>query len=474
MSPPGTSLQTRLARFTFAKMLVALVLTIIGATSLTISYDSDSWWALRTGQSTWEHGIAMRDLWSFTVRGGYWPNHSWLTQLLLYLAYLVGGLLGPILLCATIATATWYAIYRLCGRPQGYRALVLLLGMTGHLVVWNIRPHLLTLLLLAVALLLIRWRYLFALPPIFLLWANLHGGFGLGGLALVAATFAALLVERRMLLRWVAISFASGAATLANPLGIGLWTFTLSKLATNEVSYIEEWLPPALDRPVSYPFFILVALWAGALIFGWRRIFRRDDPERHFWITLLLLSGIYAFLGFRSIRHTPLFIVAAMPLILHARVWQPAESVKHVNWRTGLANLALLGAVALGGIFGVGAIWQRASRTDWRPLSDETIAAVRGCQGNLYNTFDLGGPLLWFVPERPVFVDSRTDPYPPNLLLKAVTAEQHGAYPELFSRYDIRCALVPTRQPIYDALRADQAWIERFSDSKLAVFHRSN
>jgi hypothetical protein len=42
--------QGLLARISFERMLTMLLFAIIVVTSLTISYDPDSWWALRTGQ----------------------------------------------------------------------------------------------------------------------------------------------------------------------------------------------------------------------------------------------------------------------------------------------------------------------------------------------------------------------------------------------------------------------------------------
>jgi hypothetical protein len=332
-----------------------------------------------------------------------------------------------------------------------------------------------TFLLLALTLLLIRARRLLLLPLVFLVWANLHGGVGLGGLTLIAATLAASLTEPRTLPRWIGVTLLSTAATLINPLGLGMWSFTLSKLTTAEALYIDEWLPPALDRPVSYPFFILVAAWAGALLLRWRAIFRRDDPERHFWVTALLIGAIYAVMGFRSIRHTPLFAVAALPLLLHPHVWPvPRAPAAQGGWQRGLLHLVLIGLVVGGGALGVAATWAQAQNTAWRPLAPPVVTAVQSCRGTLYNTFDMGGALLWFVPERPVFVDSRNDPYPTDLLFRAVIAEQHGTYDELFAQYDVRCALVPTRQKIYAALRADPAWTELYSNDKLAVFARLN
>jgi hypothetical protein len=90
------------------------------------------------------------------------------------------------------------------------------------------------------------------------------------------------------------------------------------------------------------------------------------------------------------------------------------------------------------------------------------------CDGTLYNTYDTGGPLIWLVPERPVFVDNRQDPYPADLLFRAVIAEQQGDYRDLFVTYDVQCALTPYKQALDQALRRD-GWQEVGHDQLLVV-----
>src|SRR6185295_19608788 len=73
------------------------------------------------------------------------------------------------------------------------RATLMTVGLALSSCVWVLRPHLLTMFLLAVLLTLLareRWRWI---PPLFLVWANAHGGVVLGGLVLAAAWAAALL-----------------------------------------------------------------------------------------------------------------------------------------------------------------------------------------------------------------------------------------------------------------------------------------
>ena len=94
---------------------------------------------------------------------------------------------------------------------------------------------------------------------------------------------------------------------------------------------------------------------------------------------------------------------------------------------------------------------------------------MRGCQGPLYNDYDSGGDLIWFLPERPVFVDNRQDPYPLPFLLEHIAVERgQKPYRPLFDRWGIRCAFLPADGRTTKRLVAD-GWTQRFRDKRWAV-----
>jgi hypothetical protein len=464
-----SSARAALAWCTLDRLMVGVMLVLIFAAAACTGMQSDSWWQLRAGQwIVYTRQVWLVDPFSSTAQGAPWPNHEWLTQVLFYLIYLVAGLRGVVVLCAMIATATWWIIYQLCVGAPRYRAITLLLAVVCHEIVWAVRPHMVSLLLVALTILLIqRRRFHWILPPLFLLWANLHGGVVLGGVVLLVATGTALFVQPREVRYWAGLTALCALATLINPMGLGLWRFALSMFSHPETEYIQEWLPPSLDWPISYPFFMLAAFWLLIVGLRWRQWRGFDD-----WM-FVLLGFTLLLLGFRAVRHTPLFAIAALPLI--ARVL-PAETNTPAPGgaaRRGALHLAFGGLIGLSCVALVGYSWNDRRWMAWEPLSPAVIDALRGCPGPLYNTYDTGGALLWFVPEQAVFVDSRNDPYPLDLLFRAVITEQQGTYHELFQKYDVSCALVPLDKPIYTALRHDLAWQEVAQDAEVAVLYRS-
>src|SRR5215216_6406349 len=96
-----THVRASIAWWTFDRLLTGLVFLAIAAAAFLMPAQNDTWWHLRAGEQTWrERQVVLHDTFSFTVAGQFWPNHEWLSQLIFYAIYSVGGL--PLL---TIACA---------------------------------------------------------------------------------------------------------------------------------------------------------------------------------------------------------------------------------------------------------------------------------------------------------------------------------------------------------------------------------
>ena len=128
------------------------------------------------------------------------------------------------------------------------------------------------------------------------------------------------------------------------------------------------------------------------------------------------------------------------------------------------------GAISVAAVAFVAATFRSSpAHLNWRPIGTRALAAARACEGPLYNHYDDGGTLIWFLPGKPVFVDGRQDPYPLPFLLE-VSAVEAGAQPHrpLFDRFGIRCAFLPTSSTTVAALDKE-GWTTRFRDGKWAV-----
>jgi hypothetical protein len=177
-------------------------------------------------------------------------------------------------------------------------------------------------------------------------------------------------------------------------------------------------------------------------------------------------AGILGVAAMTAERNIAFFAVIAAPVLSRLRVlshgrrvrMRPAGAMGY-----GLVILACVGAIAY-----VVARWQNGA-PGWRPITAGAINAVRACPGPLFNHFEDGGYLMWAIPEKKVFVDSRIEAYPPDLLRRSQAADLSGDYRELFRDYGIACALVRTGSPLDANLRNDGMRVT-YSDASRTVF----
>ncbi|HXE72277.1 MAG TPA: hypothetical protein VNO81_06420, partial [Candidatus Nitrosotenuis sp.] len=184
--------------------LLVLASGLVGLLAFTFPHlpPADTWWMLAAGRWIWEQGrLPAQDPFSWTAAGSPWLDHEWLAQVVFYGLYLAGGLPALFALRSLAVLAAFgllpFGSARRRGLPEG--AVVACLLLCTALSEWrsffDVRAYLFTYLGLSATLFLLveyleegQVRWLWPLPALTALWANLHGGFILApGLLLVAA-----------------------------------------------------------------------------------------------------------------------------------------------------------------------------------------------------------------------------------------------------------------------------------------------
>lgn len=463
----SVSLAARASHLTFERFATALFFLALLLAACLMPAQTDTWWQLRTGEAMWRsHHVMLRDEFSHTVAGGYWPNHEWLAQLVFYGAYRVGGLPMLTALCAAAVTLSWAVIARLTPGPRLARLVLLGAGAVVTSPAWSLRPQVLSLALLAITMwVLVRRRWMWSLPPLFLIWANLHGAVALGGVLLAAAVVATLLVNREQFKTTARVALACLLATAATPLGFTLWREVPSSLARLHSYGVIEWQAPGLAL-ADVPFWI-AACATVVLLFINRAQLRSSWSTASLGVSALMFLA----LALRTRRNIPPFIMCCVPL-MGTLLNQPGRQKAAVRIERPMLNGVALATAALIGALYVGAAWSRPMpRLGWTPVPEELRRAVMNCPGRLYNRYDDGGYLIWFAKDKKVFMDSRQDPYPEAIVRGHIQLETSGEYKEMFARYDIGCALTVTGSPLATHLERD-GWRAESGEGSWAVFTR--
>lgn len=165
------------------------------------SLDPDFGFHLRMGQVILEQGIPATDPFSYTMPSFPDIDEAWLLDVAIATLYPKIGMSGLAVIFAVITLGALWIMEGLAGwHRRRLKEIVLTLNMTVLLLFAGVRPQAFSLFFLAIVLRILlnkRWnRYgRFALPFLFTLWSNVHGGF-VAGLATMGVVVALSLLRR--------------------------------------------------------------------------------------------------------------------------------------------------------------------------------------------------------------------------------------------------------------------------------------
>lgn len=447
---------------TFAQLTAALLFGALAVCACLMQAQSDTFWHLRAGQEIWRtHHVPLVDHYSYTAAGRFWPDHEWLWQAASYALYRVGGMPLYVLGGAAVSMTTMVLVYRMMVGEIATRFWLMLVGFPLTSVIWVLRPQIVTLFLLVVMVALLVAEQVWWLPLLFVVWANAHGGVAFGGLVLAVITAVALVRARRRqpadVRRAVRLCFVTplcALATVLTPLGFGVWRFVGGSLAISRTNAITEWQPTLPLGPFEIAFWAVAIAFVVLLVRKRGRLRAPSPPSPSslsdwgWGDTVILTAALVTLpLGILMVRSTAMFLLFAMPAA--SRLLGPEFRFRRASSTAASSenprlNLALLAVISLVELAGVLAIWRAPPpRMGWYPMSRGAIAAARACPEPIYNRFYDGGFLIWFVPDHPVFIDNRQDPYPSAFIRETTAVDTGAPYRALFDRFGIRCAFLP-------------------------------
>jgi hypothetical protein len=461
--------------------------------------DPDTWGHLRYGQFFAEQGLRdCADPFAYTSAGRPWHAHEWLAQWLLWQAYRLGGPLGLILLkCLVGGAAVWFLwrAIRLASGDVRLWAPVLMLtaGMVGRWFLF--RPQLFTFCFFAYFAAILfahlkdRRTPLWTLPLVEAAWANLHGGFlaGLGLIGLVLGLRGLQAVYRNgFRSRSLAAAtwplgltlIAALAATMLTPFGLDLWRYVLTEMThdTNRL-YIDEWMP--LLRFARHAWTIAtVFLLLGLLLFT--GLLAQLRPVRGLglpaWVWLFSCLPL-TWMAFTSVRHVPLFVLWAGPVLALLAQSAAAGWRESPLWQRGwLTATTLVGLPTFLGLYFSLADPRPRITTGPEPTGAVAFLRDHHLHGNVYAPLEWGSYLTWeLYPDVRVAMDGRNVTlFPSTQVQESLLFYLEGTDPEAPLRYETDYLLVPPAAAVLRAVRRDHRWTEVYAGSDAVLFQRAD
>jgi hypothetical protein len=365
------------------RALLAAVLVLTGGVGLDALSDPDVWWHIRLGD--WiiaHHQVPAGELFAYTAFGNPLIAHEWLSETVFAALAAVGGLFLVTVLMGLVAWSAMLATV-LRGGLRGTGPVVLAVGLvlaarTAEPVLGT-RPQVFTFALvcwtlwIAESYLRSGGRRVWLLPPLFLLWANLHAGFiaGIGFLVIVVFGEA---VKRRWGLgavapmrRIQALAVAVGASVLAacvNPYGPSLFAFAATTGATERQKGIIEWQSPNFADPTMWVLLALLLSFAALTV----TVLARPALRQHFDLRDVALAAVGAGLALTSVRNTAICVaVMTPPWMTMAAGVVGSMTARHARTRDVARSrrpVPVMGMVLVAvGVLGVGVVGARVAQS---------------------------------------------------------------------------------------------------------------
>jgi len=446
---------------------------------------------LLMGKYVLETGIPpTQEIFSYPYEGRTYVPHEWLAGVIYYLSYLFLGLNGVVLLAGILIASTFTIIYARASTQNEERLLTFLLVLLGAVVTsihWLTRPHLFSMLFLAIWLIWMErlsraepirlWQF----PALMLLWGNIHAESISGFLVLIAyiggwiwqyffSSAKPSLITGRTL---VIITVFTFLASLINPSGILAWASVSNYLNNNYLmSRITETRPPDFTQLEYLPLLALLLI----------SVFKLVIQRKQFTPSQMFLMTGFGAMSLLSARNSHLFGVVAPFVICFGlrgiKTIQPLKNIEQIfaraESRVSGKTLQIATMIILSITLIIGP-WRRINQFDPSVFPVDAVQWLKSNppSGRMFNDFNWGGYILFHLwPQQKVFIESQTDTTGEVTRKYEAVVTLQDDWDTVFRDYEITWAIIPVHSPLAMALASDSEWITAYQDSVAIIYYR--
>jgi hypothetical protein len=465
--------------------------------------DGDTGWHIRTGDWILQHHrVPTADFFSFTMPRHAWFAWEWGWDTMFAAIHRASGLAGVAFLNVFLISLSAALVFRLIRRYSDNDVLAfafMMLAVCGSMIHWLARPHMISWIFALWFAHLIRSaeegkrRALFYAPVLMVLWTNLHGGFFIGIVLLLASAagealqvtlgdVTPTLQSYKTTFEYFGCALACAVATLANPYGWRLHQHIMAYLRDSTLlDNISEFQTISFHNPGSIFFECMLLLGIAAAFWCFTNGLAGLGLTALIWAHAALFSG----------RNIPLFmLLSAAPAALMSQdllrrlaskprfrrlaitvseIVSEFRAVERMDRSYLLSGLALL-FVAAGLAAGKGNF-----RSEFNPKNFPlpALATLRSAGFNHLFTSDQWADYLIYTnyPSQRVFFDGRSDFYGSALVKKyqRIMSAQYDCE-DLLKSFAIDGVMVKADAPVATVLKYSSHWDLLFDDGSTIIF----
>lgn len=481
-------------------LLIMAVIFVLSISLINNWFQNDLFYDIKIGDYILKHEIDLKDHFAFLPLSYTYPH--WLFDIIVAFIYRLFSFRGIHILVIILFASILFIVYRLLNKMNDNNKIVsfVLLFLVANLSRNMIaaRSQLFSFILFLFQIYLLesfvktkKTKYLYFLPVLSFLLANIHGTIWpfqfILYLPYIIEHIAYLLRNKKINIKvysnkisledashykkiyfFIFLSFITGLFTPS--FGIAA-TYFIKIMSTNTIHYIGEHQPTVLANTLPYLFCILFILIL--FIFTKTKLKLRD---------FLMISGLL-FTSLFSIRHISLFAILGILFFgryLSSVLKEESTSTCEILYSYFQKPFFVLPIVCI--CFVVCFInFQKTFNTKYYTNEYYPIAATKYIKENLdvenirlFHSYNVGSYLLFH--DIPVWIDSRSDLYTEQFnrgvtIFDDFTKSYYDLeYEEVFRKYNFTHLLVEKKEHIYKLLEKEQLYKIIYQDNDFVLF----
>ena len=458
-------------------------------------YDADTGYHIRAGEFILETvSIPRHDMFSFLSPPLPWTAHEWLSEIIMALIHKSFGLTGVVIFFSFVIASVYYVLFKIVQAHKGNIILAILvvsLVTASSMVHWLARPHIFSLILMLIwYCLLDGYQYkdrnrLYLLPPIMVLWVNLHGGYIFGFILIGVYLSGNLIVwlnsvgaERE---KWREKARLLGLTTVAcllvsliNPFGYKILLFPFSLVLDNYImDNVMEYKSPSFHgfMPFRYILYFAIAVFA--------------ISRTKLNIIELVLMLLFTHMALYSGRHIPLFAIIAAPILLRQAdlVLEETNGKMADFFKKRSNNIALMDGYMKKHLWPVIAvlticILAASGRVTYsfddriKPVAAVEFIKRETIKGNMFNNDEFGDYIIYAAwPNYKVFFDGRSDMYGSSRSKEYFEiARVRSDWNKVIEKYNIKWIIYNAKSALSMFLMERNDWQLIYADKVANIF----
>lgn len=459
----------------FLYILLALFSLLLAC--LSKDYDYDLYARLIVGEHFFKTGwITYEDFLSYTPTH-LWYDHEWGSSLVFYAFLKLFGNFGLILLQAiTIFFTTFFVIktqqLQKHAYPISFAFIIGFMILFSHQNPSIVRCHMFSFTFFSMLLYFLEKtriknsNILWLMPPIVIIWNNLHGGV-VSGLGMIFIYMIGEMISRRSWLKYFWVLAVSTPLLVINPYGVDYLDFLFSANTKNR-EHIAEWLGIFVQRhimyyyPIYFPVLFTVILTIINLFIKKRII-----------ITKALALLVTAVLASTHIKLLSLVMIVIAALFYN-------EIIRLIS-KNGFRFLNKVTYVCVClSLFYIPFTHPTVARTQLYkyPVTEIEFIKLNKISGNLVTAFGLGSYTSYkLYPQNLIYMDGRYEEvYYDEEFENLISYEeaQEPFWDKVLKDYPTQILMPEKISPIYNKLKEQSDWEEVYSGTICGVFLPKN